>query len=312
MEMASGLAAISALLMLGAAPAPSAETAAVSFAEADLVRRPIQFSAVAGDMAVDVLTARVGCRFEGPDGQTVRRVWLLSKGGEAVAVTPLRSFAVDPALTVGLGELRPPERPVLAPAHGLLPLSDGPTAFAARLKREAWRPDVQIALRCAPLVAPKPRRQLSAAQKIAALPFQAAGVIFFSPVILFGVPAENASLTAAAAEGPAVADALKPGQAVPRGVEAFARKNWKWVRVLADPGSDFVVLSIDLGGAPRYGVATHRDAVFFGVRDGIVEWRAGRDMGLESSLCTNAEGRFGRRFASRKGCTNTGYYSPRI
>lgn len=315
MTMASSLAAV--LVFMAGAPAPAgpapADVARV-FEEAQLIRRPVQFGPSAEGVRLEVLAGRDRCRFEGSDGRTARKVWLLSRDGAPVAVVPIRSFAVDPAQMTRMGQLRPPEHPLLAPAHGALPLSDGTGALEARLKREAWGPEVQVALRCLPPPTPRPESkpplplEPTVAEKVVAIPFQAAGLVIFSPIILFGVPSENASLVQAAAKGPSVADLLTPGAPVPGGLDAFAREHRGLVRVLRDPGSDYAVVTVDLGGKPRYGIGTPRDAVFFGVRNGVVEWRAERDMGVETSLCANARGEFG----GRKGCSTTGYYNPRF
>jgi len=307
MRMTSGLAA-AVVLMAGGWTSISATSteAASAFDAADVIRRPLLFGPSAGDLTVDVLTARDGCRFEGDDGRRAYKVWLLSRGGKPVSATPVKQFEIEPY--EGGSRIRPPARPVLAPVHGALPLADGPDALVARLAPDAWTADSEVSLRCAPPAQPRPYRRPTTAETVAAVPVAAIGLVAFSPVILFGVPSENRSLVAAAGAGPAIAAQLKPGEAAPGGLEAFARENRRWVRVLSDPGSDYAIVSVDLGGKPGNGIGLPRDVAFFGVRNGVVEWRASGGMGLETSLCANAKGAFG----GRKGCTNTGYYSPRI
>jgi hypothetical protein len=302
MSLIGGLTAVLVLLAGG----PAAEADAPSALDtAGLVRRPIQFSAAAGDLAVEVLSGGEGCLFEGDDGRRSRRVFLVSRGGRPVAAAPVVQFETEPHDPTQ--PLRPPQRPVWAERHGQLPLADGAAAFEARLLREAWGPDARVSLTCTP---PRPARTVhgpTVAESLAAAPVQAVGVVLFSPVILFGVPSENRSLVAAAGEGPAVADLLEPGKPVPGGLDAFARDHGGLVRVFKTPDGDYALVTVDLGGQPRYGIGTPRDAAFFGVRDGIVEWRAGRDMAVETTLCATAKGRFG----GRPGCSTTGYYNPR-
>lgn len=314
MKLASVLAVIAMLAAGGpalAAPPPAGSPAA-PFDEGDLLRRPVAFGPSAGDLRLDVVAAQGRCRFQGADGRTARQVWLLSRSGNAVAIVPIEAFS-DFAVKKGrFGLPRPPARSVLAPAHGSLPLSDGLAALEARLMREAWSPDSRVSLDCTPpaSVQAGPRRPAprtpTTAETVVAVPVEAIGVVLFSPVILFGVPAENASLVEAAARGPLIADQLAPGEPVPGGLDAFVREHRRSVRVHRDPGSDYAVVSVDLGGRPRYGIRTPRDAVFFGVRNGVVEWRAQSGMGIETSLCANARGEFG----GRKGCSTTGYYNP--
>lgn len=301
MRVASCLAAVLVLLAGDAAAKPA-------FDEADIIRTPLQFGPSEGDLDISVLTARAGCGFEADDGRRSRLVWLVSRAGKPVAVAPVMQFDGAPASRDG--KIRPPARAVLAPVHGALPLADGPEALEARLKRDGWSANAKVSLTCPPPVTPRTAvaaRKPTTAEKIAAVPLQAVGVVLFSPVILFGVPAENRSLTTAAEAGPVLADALTPGTPVPGGLDAFAKANSKLVRVLRDPGSDYAVLTVDLGGKPRYGIATPREAAFFGVRNGVVEWRAERGIGIESALCANSRGEFG----GRKGCSTTGYYNPR-
>lgn len=302
MSLIGGLTAVLVIL----AGEPAAEAAAPSaLATAGLVRRPIQFSAAAGDLTVEVLSGGENCQFEGDDGRHARWVFLVSRGGRPVAVAPVVQFETefhDPA-----GPLRPPPRPVWAETLGQLPLVDGPAAFEGRLMREAWRADARVTLTCAPPHPTRPQRRPTAAESLAAAPVQAVAVVLFSPVILFGAPSENRSLATAAGEGPAVADLLEPGKPVPGGLETFALDHSGLVRVFPSPDGDYALVTVDLGGQPRYGVGTPREAAFFGVRDGIVEWRAGRDMALETTLCATSKGRFG----GRPGCSTTGYYNPR-
>ena len=301
MSLIGGLTAV--LVLLGGGLATPDAPATLD--TAGLTRRPIRFSAAAGDLAVDVLSGREGCLFEGDDGRRSRRVFLVSRGGRPVAVSPVVQFETEPYDPKH--PLRPPQRPVWAAAHGLLPLADGPDAFEARLKREAWGAGARVSLTCTPPGPTRTRRGPTAAEALVAAPFQAVGVVLFAPVILFGVPSENRSLVAAAGAGPAVADRLEPGEPVPGGLEAFARAHRGLVRLFRAPEGDYAIIAVDLGGRPRYGVGTPRDAAFFGVRDGVVEWQAGRDMALETALCANAKGRFG----GRPGCSTTGYYNSR-
>lgn len=302
MSLIGGLAAVTVFLAGG--PAVGADRS-LPFDPEALVRRPIQFSETAGDLAVEVLSGGEGCLFEGDDGRRSRRVFLVSRGGRPVAVTPVTQFETEP-YDPARG-LRPPPRPVWAGGLGQLPLADGPAAFEARLKQDAWGPDSRISLTCTP---PRPSRtgyRPGIAATLATAPVQAVGLVLFSPVILFGAPSENRSLVAAAGEGAAVADSLIPCQPAPGGLDVFARRHRGLVRVFASPDENYAVVTVDLGGRPRNGVGSPRDAVFFGVRDGVVEWRAGRDMALETTLCATAEGRFG----GRRGCSTTGYYNPR-
>lgn len=302
MSLIGSLTAAIAVLAGGSTAGPSNLSALDA---ADLVRRPIQFGAMAGDLTVDVLSGGEGCLFEGDDGRRSRRVFLVSHGGRPVAVAPVLQFETEPYDPAR--PLRPPPRPVWAAAQGMLPLADGPAAFEGRLMREAWGPDARVSLTCTPPGPTRPRRRPTVAESLVAAPFRAAGVVLFSPVILFGVPSENRSLVAAAGTGPAVAVKLKPGEPVPGGLEAFAREYRGLLRVFRTPDGDYAIVAVDLGGKPRYGIGTPRDAAFFGVRGGIVEWRAGRDMALETTLCATANGRFG----GRPGCSTTGYYNSR-
>jgi hypothetical protein len=312
MNAATGLAAALMLMTVGPAQAePRQGDAAAFVSRSDLVRRPVVFGPSAGDLRLEVVAAGVHCRFEGSDGRTAAQVWMLSRGGRAVAVVPVEGLNTAAIQAGRFGPLRPPARSVLAPANGSLPLSDGLAALEARLVRDAWSADAQVSLNCSPPTRVRtgltPARKPTTAETVAVVPVQVMGLVLFTPVILFGVPAENASLLEAAAEGPTIADRLAPGEPLPGGFDAFVREHRRSVRVHRDPGSDYAVLSVDLGGRPRYGVGTPREAVFFGVRAGVVEWRARGGLGVETSLCANARGQFG----GRKGCSTTGYYDPR-
>lgn len=287
---------LTAVVLLNTGPIRASELDA-----AGLERRSLDFAASAGDVRLELVSARHGCVFEGSDGRRSRQVWLLTRDGTAGAVTPVVPFASY----ADEERLRPPPEPQMASRHGELPLADGPEALEGRLRSQAWASDATVSLRCDP---PKRASRLSTTDALAMAPSQVLGLIAFSPVILFGVPVENASLTRAARDGPSLAGNLKPGEPVPGGLEAFARKHRDLVRVHRDPASDYAVLSIDLGGAPRYGIGAPRDVAFFGVRDGVIEWRGGRDMGIESALCANSKGAFG----GRPGCTKTGYYNPDV
>lgn len=302
MRVAGGLAAV-LVFMTGGLAAPPPTTTVAAFDEMSATRRSIRFGAAEGALAVDVQSARYGCWFGGEDGRRSRGVFLVSRDGHPVAVTPVDPFGTEPSYP-----LRPLARPVWAAAHGMLPLADGPAAFEARLKREAWRSESRISLVCASRSTPGPRRRPTALEALVAAPFEVVGVVVFSPVILFGVPTENRSLVAAAGVGPAIAASLEPGKPVPGGLEAFVKAHRGLVRVHRDQGSSYAIVTVDLGGAPRYGIGAPRDAAFFGVRDGVVEWRGGRDMGIETTLCANDKGRFG----GRPGCTKTGYYNPGV
>lgn len=239
------------------------------------------------------------------DGQAMP-VALLSRDGKVKAV--LRRTGPSIAFKrEGPDRLLPSDDP-LAPAPGALPAEDGLAATTARLETLALPAEATLQVQCndrAPVYAPaKPAEGL---QAVAELPAKAAVAVWFAPVWLFGVPSENRSREVGATQGPLALNEVSLGQPLVGGAEGFRNRHRKVVRMHAG-GDDYAVLSIDLGGPPGRGVSLPREVVFVGVRGGVVEWVGHNSGGVGQSLCTGADGRFG----GRKGCTTTGYYSPRV
>ena len=203
--------------------------------------------------------------------------------------------------------LAPSDDP-LAPAPGRLPMDDGLGATTGRLASLALPADAVLKMQCRdrPPVHPaaKPAEGLGALVELSA---EAAMGLWFAPIWLFGVPAENRSRETGARLGPLALAEVTLGGPLAGGAEGFRDRHSQVARLHAGSG-DYAVISIDLGGPPGRGVSLPREAVFVGVRGGIVEWIGDNSGGLGQSLCAGADGRFG----GRKGCTTTGYYSPRV
>lgn len=200
---------------------------------------------------------------------------------------------------------RPPPRPVWAAANGLLPPADGPAAFEARLKREAWgRARVSLACGAAAAQPVKARADHRPGPGGGPDPGGRRGPVRAGDPVRRAFGKSLAGRAAGAGPASPTARCLagrcravwKPSQGIIAGLCACST-----LLTAID-----ALVAVDLGGRPRY-VGTPRDAAFFGVRDGIVEWRAGRDMALETTLCATGKGVSAAGRAER----TTGYYDAR-
>ncbi len=256
------------------------------------------------DGTVVYLTTPGQCRFT-HHGETLPLA-LLTRDGRVEAV--LRRSGPSVAFNHQRRPHLSPSDDPLAPLPGALPMDDGLAATTGRLEALALPAEAVLETQCSagpPVFAPmKPSEGL---QSVVEAPAKIATAVWFAPVWLFGVPAENRSREIGRAQGSSALAEVILGQPLAGGAEGFRDRRREVVRLHAGSG-DYVIVSIDLGGPPGRGISLPREVVFVGVRGGVVEWFGDGKGGVGQSLCTVADGRFG----GRKGCSTTGYYNPRI
>ncbi len=314
-RVAMGRMAMAGLAVAAALGPGPAAAQAPSLAVADLVGAPIEG-------LNEIFKGALKPAWTGADGTAVY-VGMpgrcrISRDGEALSLAVLtRDGRIEAVLSrpgprIAFNRKRQPylspSDDPLAPAPGELPMVDGLGATTGRLMSLALPADAVLQMQCSdrPQVFPAAKRS-EGLQAVVELPAEAAAGIWFAPIWLFGVPAENRSRELGARLGPVALAEVKLGDPLAGGPEGFRDRHRQVVRLHAGSG-DYAVLSIDLGGPPGRGISLPRETVFVGVRGGVVEWIGGTSGGLGQSLCTGPNGRFG----GRKGCTTTGYYSPRV
>ena len=191
--------------------------------------------------------------------------------------------------------LRRPLQTVFPPSPGALPMEDG----AAVLERLSAAPENAALLTTCRTIEPRAPRtgggETNVAQGLALLPFAVA------------LPGINAERARDRERGATTFAALELGEALPGGVEGFAKAN-SGIQVLRGLDPAFAIVAVNLGEAQSNNLSRRNEAGLAGVRDGRVVWLAlpNRNASFPASLlCLNTDN---VRGPVRPGCTEYGDY----
>ena len=193
--------------------------------------------------------------------------------------------------------------PWLSPAPGRLPLSEG-GGFVSRRTDLAAPEGAILAHLCQGAVVtqsppPAARDDAGLLQGLSLLPFA------------WRLRGLNAEREANRLEGAALVATLRPGDDLPGGLDGFLAAHRGVRRYVDDADPAYSVLVINLGAEASDNLARMNGAALIGVRDGRIVWtgdgEAAAGLGLTGALCIDRHGRAG---AVRRGCSNTGYFSP--
>lgn len=191
----------------------------------------------------------------------------------------------------------------LSPAPGRLPLSEGGGFLNRRPDLAAPEGAILAHLCQAADVMQSPP---SAARDDAG-PLQGLSLLPFA----WRLRGLNAEREANRLEGAALFATLRPGDELPDGVDGFLAAHPAVRRYVDEVDTAYSVLVINLGAEASNNLARMNGAALIGVRDGRIVWtgdgEAAAGLGLTAALCIDRQGRAG---AVRRGCSNTGYYSP--
>jgi hypothetical protein len=196
-------------------------------------------------------------------------------------------------------------RPVSSPfvAHfGELPLEDG-LGFLSRWEKTPLAPNDRLSATCSPW-RPPPQPPSHAHEALNASDMQGLALLPFA----ISLPGMNRQRVAARRDGAALLASLHIGDPLSAPPRTFAAAH-TGVRAYPAKGSDYAVLTIDLGGYPSRNLSNFKDAALLGVRDGRIEWVSppsyfGPKGGL---LCLDERG---VPNTPRRGCTGWGQFSP--
>lgn len=192
--------------------------------------------------------------------------------------------------------------PWLSVAPGRLPLSDGAGFLDRRADLNAPEGAILTHL-CEQAVivqspAPVARDDTGLLQGLSLLPFA------------WRLRGLNAEREANRLDG-AVFATLRPGEALPGGLNAFLSAHPGVRRHVDEQDPAYSILVVNLGAQASNNLARMNGAALIGVRDDRIIWTAdggaAAGLGLTSALCVDDHGTAG---AVRPGCSNTGYFSP--
>jgi hypothetical protein len=193
--------------------------------------------------------------------------------------------------------------PWLSVAPGRLPLSDGAGFLDRRADLNAPEGAILTHLCEQAIVvqspAPPVRDDAGLLQGLSLLPFA------------WRLGSLNAQREANHMEGAALFATLRPGEALPGGLNAFLSAHPGVRRHVDEQDPAYSVLVINLGAEASNNLARMNGAALIGVRDDRIVWTAdggaAAGLGLTSALCVDDLATAG---AVRPGCSNTGYFSP--
>lgn len=193
--------------------------------------------------------------------------------------------------------------PWLSVAPGRLPLSDG-GGFLDR-RGDLAAPDGAILARLCdravivPSTAPAARDDAGLLQGLSLLPFA------------WRLRGVNAEREANRREGEALFATLRPGDALPGGLDPFLSAHPDVRRYVDKADPAYSVLVVNLGADANNNLARMNGAGLVGVRGDRIVWigdgGAAAGLGLTAALCVDDHGTAG---AVRPGCSSTGYFSP--
>lgn len=193
--------------------------------------------------------------------------------------------------------------PWLSVAPGRLPLSDG-GGFLSRRTDMAAPEGAMLAHLCQTALIvqsppPPARDDAGLLQGLSLLPFA------------WRLKGLNAERDGNRLEGAALFATLRPGDAVPGGLDAFLAAHPGVRRYSDEQDPAYSVLVINLGAEANNNLARMNGAALIGVRDDRIVWTgdggAAAGLGLTSALCIDRQAAAG---AVRPGCSSTGYFSP--